>query len=202
VLQQYFRHQLLQLCDAIQQQQAAAGSSSNEGSDDAMSECLGSPELHSPGSAAGSSPDRLPGAAHGARWVGCGDVGLPWLISAGVGTHTAPNCLFFTYSSPVGSFGPCRHGKRTNLHITSTAAIFSSCCFTLPLCWGSYVCRQGAGAAAAAAQLPDPQALLGRDWCAAVAATAASLEDLGLAAASEEAYTAVINRCAAVTILH
>jgi hypothetical protein len=31
-----------------------------------------------------------------------------------------------------------------------------------------------------------------------VAATAACLEDLGLAAASEEAYTAVINMCAGI----
>ncbi|KAF6265130.1 hypothetical protein COO60DRAFT_1116784 [Scenedesmus sp. NREL 46B-D3] len=122
VLQQYYRRQLLQLCDAIQQQQAAAGNSSSEGGDDAMSEGPGSADLHSPNSAAGSSPDRVRDAAHGAR--------------QGVGA---------------------------------------------------------AAAAAAAAQLPDPQALLGPDWCAAVAATSACMEDLGLAAASEEAYTAVIN---------
>jgi hypothetical protein len=68
MLQRCYRQQLLQLCEAIQQQQqAAAGNSSSEGSDDAMSEGLGSPELHSPGSAAGSSPERLPGAAHGTR---------------------------------------------------------------------------------------------------------------------------------------
>jgi hypothetical protein len=120
-----------------------------------------------------------------------------WLISAHILRPFRVSSVGFSLQGPLGR--ACI-GEMIHLCLPSAASI-SSFWFTLLLLlllllWlGAYVCRQGAGAAAAA-QLPEPQALLGREWCAAVAATAASLEDLGLAAASEEAYTAVINRCA------
>jgi hypothetical protein len=45
-------------------------------------------------------------------------------------------------------------------------------------------------------QEPDPLPVLGASWAEEVAGVAGCLEQLGLGAASEEAYTRVINRCA------
>jgi hypothetical protein len=44
-------------------------------------------------------------------------------------------------------------------------------------------------------QPPDPLPVLGADWADELSAVAGCLQQLGLGAASEEAYTRVINRC-------
>lgn len=47
-------------------------------------------------------------------------------------------------------------------------------------------------------QQPDPLPVLGADWAEELSRVAGCLQQLGLGAASEEAYTRVINRCVCV----
>jgi hypothetical protein len=82
-----------------------------------------------------------------------------------------------------------------NCHLSCSPAASSTAVSTI-LETAQLLCSVAAALACrySTARNPDPLAVLGPDWCTELSVVAQCLEDLGLSAASEEAYTRVINR--------
>jgi hypothetical protein len=170
LLQQYYHAKLRELCDVVQQLQEKQEEEGEEGPSDSGACCTV------------QQAPRLPHFT--GRWSA---LTLPCLLLGCAIADAMSEDADEQQQRPPSRTDRCVGQKRH----CSARQLLPHACPSLPWCCRHLHRSAGGGQAGEFDPLPE----LGAEWAAELSGVAGCLEQLGLAAASEEAYTRVINRC-------